>query len=142
MSGFFSEEMLSRCGHLIQKVTEDFRWTWKPEYFCKDLSGTKVCFINKVREEHVQMIYPISMRDLVYEYVADTPMFLDIFFLHPPTTLCPHTRLVTILMRDTGALWVRESGHIPSSVPSPRQHAKIRIAYSFTLSNYLSSTND
>jgi len=138
MSGFFSEEMLSRCGHLIQKVTEDFRWTWKPEYFCKDLSGTKVCFINKVREEHVQMIYPISMRDLVYEYVADTPMFLDIFFLHPPTTLCPHTRLVTILMRDTGALWVRDT--FRARCPPPER--MLKYAYSFTLSNYLSSTND
>lgn len=78
------------------------------------------------------MFYPISMGGLLYEYVADSPMFLDSFFLHPSTTLCPHTRLVTILTRDTGG--TLGSGHIPSSESSPGQHAKI---HSFTLSNHL-----
>ncbi len=97
----------------------------------------KWCFINKVREEHVQIINLINTRGEqsvinpvnkirgVYIYTADLPLFIGSFsasLRHPFSAL---TTIPVLICR--GVLWVRAK--IPSSELSPRTARQIRINF-------------
>ncbi len=99
------------------------------------------CFINKVREEHVQIINLINTRGEqsvinpvnkirgVYIYTADLPLFIGSF---PASLRHPFSALTTIpVLICRGVLWVRAK--IPSSEPSPRTARQIRINFLFYL---------
>ncbi len=99
--------------------------------------NTKLCFINKVREEHVQIINLINTRGEqsvinpvnkirgVYIYTADLPLFIGSF---PASLRHPFSALTTIpVLICRGVLWVRAK--IPSSEPSPRTARQIRINF-------------
>ncbi len=94
------------------------------------------CFINKVREEHVQIINLINtrgeqsvinpvnkIRDVIY--TADLPLFIGSF---PASLRHPFSALTTIpVLICRGVVWVRAK--IPSSEPSPRTARQIRINF-------------
>ncbi len=96
----------------------------------------KWCFINKVREEHVQIIHLINTRGAqsvinpvnkvrgvyiyIYIYTADSLLFLD---SSPPSLRHLFSALTTISVLTL--LWVRAKAL--SSEPSPRTARQIHI---------------
>ncbi len=102
-----------------------------------DSAHVKCCFINKVREEHVQIINLINTRGAqsvinpvnkirgVYIYTADLPLFLDSF---PASLRHPFSALTTIPVLTYGGVF-RVRAKVPSSEPSPRTARQIRINF-------------